>query len=153
AFAARAIESGARFFEGGAGARRVDAGRFDAVIGSTCCCARHCTQRRVADTGRQRTGRRQPRRRIGAVGRQRAWRALSGPAESRRLAGPHRGRTLPPGHSSDGRRCVAVCPRPAVTPARGSSKFQSPSQFDCARTGSPLGRFVGARPCAATDPA
>ncbi|MDN8006870.1 hypothetical protein QZM96_27690, partial [Burkholderia multivorans] len=30
----------ARFFEGGAGARRVDAGRFDAVIGSTCCGAR-----------------------------------------------------------------------------------------------------------------
>ncbi|WP_310672714.1 hypothetical protein, partial [Burkholderia multivorans] len=106
--AGRRFCDGARFFEGGAGARRVDAGRFDAVIGSTCCCARHCTQRRVADTGRQRTGRRQPRRRIGAVGRQRAWRALSGPAESRRLAGPHRGRTLPPGHSSDGRRCVAV---------------------------------------------
>ncbi|HDR9393969.1 TPA: hypothetical protein QDB61_005063, partial [Burkholderia multivorans] len=30
----------ARFFEGCAGARRVDAGRFDAVIGSTCCGAR-----------------------------------------------------------------------------------------------------------------
>ncbi|MBU9624755.1 hypothetical protein, partial [Burkholderia multivorans] len=79
----RRLCDGARFFEGGAGPRRVDAGRFDAIIGSTCCGAHRRRQRRAADTGRQRTGRRQPRRRIGAVGRQRARRALSGPAESR----------------------------------------------------------------------